>query len=108
MTGIVDVTITAPNADWLAEHTRHLIELRLVASGNIILAARSLYRWRGRIEDEEEAYVVLHTRREHVARIIELTNQAHPYQTVHVLATEIVEADPRYRQWVLDETKSPI
>jgi periplasmic divalent cation tolerance protein len=105
MTDIVDVTITAPDADWLADHTRSLIDERLAACGNIIPAIRSLYRWQGKIEDEAEAYVVLHTRAEHVPAIIERTNAAHPYDTVHILATTITDADPKYRQWVIDETQ---
>jgi uncharacterized protein involved in tolerance to divalent cations len=51
-----------------------------------------------------EAYLVLHTRAEHVDAIIAFTNAEHPYDTVHILATEIVAADPEYRQWVIDET----
>jgi periplasmic divalent cation tolerance protein len=104
MTRIVDVSITGPDAGWLAAHTRRLLEDRLVACGNIFPAVRSLYRWRGEIEDDAEAYVVLHTTGEHVAAIIERTNAEHPYETVQILATEIVDADPAYRQWVIDET----
>ena len=104
MTRIVDVSISAPDAEWLAEHTRDLIEARLVASGNITLGVRSLYRWQGAIEDETEAIVVLHTTAQHVEAIIAVTNAVHPYEIVHILATEIVEADPGYERWVTDET----
>lgn len=101
----MDVTITGPDADWLAAHTRDLVEARLAACGNIIPMIRSIYRWQGAIEDEPEAYVVLHTRAEHVPAIIERTNAAHPYETVHILATPVVDADPAYRQWIIDETE---
>ena len=104
MTTIVDVSITGPDPEWLAQHTRRLIEARLAACGNITPNVRSLYRWQGTIEDESEALVVLHTRAQHVEAIIEATNAEHPYDTVHILATEIVGADPAYEQWVLDET----
>ena len=105
MAELVDVTITAPDPDWLAEHTRSLIEDRLAACGNIIPRIRSLYRWQGTIEDEGEAYVTLHTQRHHVDEIIRRTNETHPYETVHILATQIVAADPDYAQWVIDETR---
>jgi periplasmic divalent cation tolerance protein len=104
MTTIVDVSITGPDAEWLAAHTRRLLEARLVACGNIIPVIRSLYRWQGEIEDDDEACVVLHTTAGHVAAIIERTNAEHPYDTVQILATEIVDADPAYRRWVIDET----
>ncbi|MGF1597033.1 MAG: divalent-cation tolerance protein CutA [Acidimicrobiales bacterium] len=101
---LVDVTITGPDPDWLAAHTRSLIEDRLVACGNLVPAVRSLYRWKGRIEDETEAYVVLHTQAANVGAIIERTNATHPYDTVHILATEVVRADPAYARWVVAET----
>jgi len=103
---IVDVSITAPDAAWLAEHTRNLIEQRLVASGNIIPTIRSIYRWQDEIEDENEAYAILHTRLEHVDEIIRQTKEAHPYDTAHVLATQIIKADPDYRKWVESETEA--
>jgi periplasmic divalent cation tolerance protein len=107
MARLVDVSITGPDAAWLAAYTRRLLDDRLVACGNIFPVVRSLYRWRGAIEDDAEACVVLHTTDEHIAAIIERTNAEHPYDTVQVLATEVVEADPAYRQWVIDETSTP-
>jgi periplasmic divalent cation tolerance protein len=101
---LVSVSITGPDTDWLAEHARSLVEAKLAACGNIIPAIRSIYRWEGTVEDDAEAYIVLHTRREHVPAIIERTNAAHPYDTVQILATEIVEADPDYHQWVIEST----
>ncbi len=104
MTQLVDVTITAPDVEWLAEHTRRLIEDRLVASGNIIPAVRSIYRWQGEIEEATEAYVVLHTCVAHVRTIIERTNAVHPYETAHILAFDVSVAGEEYRSWVVRET----
>jgi periplasmic divalent cation tolerance protein len=101
---IVDVTITAADADWLAEFTRRLVEDRLAACGNIVPAIRSIYRWEGAVEDDAEALVVLHTRRSLVAQIIERANAEHPYDTPQVMAVPVVAANPAYRDWILRET----
>ncbi len=101
---IVNVTITAPDAEWLEAHARSLVKDRLAASGNIIPGVRSIYRRQGEIHDTDEALLMLRTQRHHVSAIIERTNAVHPYETVHVLATEIIEADPSYCQWVVDKT----
>lgn len=101
---IVDVSITASSADWLAEHTRKLVEQRLVACGNIVNGVRSIYRWEGAVEDDREALVVLHTRRSLVEQIVEVTNAAHENDVVQILAVPVVGADPAYRRWVLDST----
>ncbi|GEM_PF-6667727 len=48
MTDICEVIITAPDADWLADFTRRLIEDRLVAGANQIEQIRAIYRWGAR------------------------------------------------------------
>ncbi len=101
---LVSVSITGPDADTLATITRHLVDAQLAACGNIIPTIRSIYRWQGQVEDEPEAYVLLHTQAQHVPAIIERVNAEHPYDTVQILATAITDADPAYRQWVIDET----
>ncbi|MEM9132468.1 MAG: divalent-cation tolerance protein CutA [Actinomycetota bacterium] len=101
---IVSVSITGPDAEWLAEHAQVLVEERLAACGNIIPAIRSIYRWEDRVEDDTEGYLLLHTQAACVDALIERTNQRHPYDTVQILATEVTVADPAYRRWVLDET----
>lgn len=97
---LVSISITGPDPEWLAEHARSLVEERLAACGNIIPTVRSIYRWDDEVEDELEAYLVLHTRAEHLDAVIERTNAVHPYDTVQILATEIVHADPDYSRWV--------
>ncbi|MFV0258267.1 MAG: divalent-cation tolerance protein CutA [Acidimicrobiales bacterium] len=104
---IVSVSITGPDAEWLAEHTRNLVDAGLVACGNIMPSIRSIYRWEGAIEDDHEASANLHTRDDHVPTIIERTNAAHPDDIFQILATEIVAADPAYHRWVLEATADP-
>jgi periplasmic divalent cation tolerance protein len=91
---IVDVTVTAPDADWLAEFTRAVVGARRAASGNIVPNVRSIYRWQDNIEDRGEALVVFHTRQSLVPQLIERVNAEHPYDTPQVLALSVVDADP--------------
>ena len=104
MADLVNVTITAPDVDWLAAFARALIEDHLAASANIIPTVRSVYTWQGQIEDTTEALAIIHTRAAHVPAIIDRTNAEHPYDTPHVIAQLIDDANPGYRQWILDVT----
>lgn len=103
MTDVVDVEITAPDADWLADFTRRLVGDRLAASGNIS-PVRSIYRWGEDIEDRAEHRVVLHTTRERVAEIIDRTLAHHPY-AVPGLRVVQVETHPAYAAWVIESTR---
>ena len=100
---VCEVIITAPDAEWLAEFTRSLVDDRLAASGHNIAPIRSIYRWQGQIYDKPEARVALHTRRSLVPHIIDRTNREHPYE-VPCVAAMTFDGNPAYVQWVLDET----
>jgi periplasmic divalent cation tolerance protein len=104
MDQIADVSITAENAEWLADFTRSIVNDRLAACGNIIPSIRSIYRWQDAIEDDNEALVILHTRQSLVPAIIKRANRDHPYDTPQVLAIPITDANPAYQDWVLAST----
>ena len=104
MTEVVTVTITGPSEEWLADHVKQLLEKRLIACANIIPRIRAIYRWQNQTEDETETLVLVHTQQKHVEAIIDFTNKAHPYDTVQILATKIIEIDQAYKQWVVSET----
>jgi periplasmic divalent cation tolerance protein len=104
---ICEVIITADSAEWLLGFTRQLVDARLAACGQNILSIRSVYRWQGRVADEGEARVALHTRLGLVARIVERANERHPYDVPCVIALPVVAGNPAYIQWVFDQTEEP-
>lgn len=100
---ICEVIITADNEDWLITFTRSLLDVRLVACGQIA-PIRSIYRWDGRIQDDREMRVALHTRASLVQGIIDRTRQAHPYEVPCIVAIPVETGNPDYVQWVISET----
>ena len=105
MEPLADITVTAPDADWLTHLTHQLVEERLVASGNVIPGVRSTYRWAGRIEQADEAVVLFHTRVALVPQVIAAVEAKHPYNTPQVVALPVLAANPAYHHWVLDSTE---
>jgi periplasmic divalent cation tolerance protein len=101
---VVEVVITAPDEKWLVAFTRTLVERRLAAAGHNIAGMRSIYRWQGRIYDQLEARVALHTRASLIQAIVQLTKDQHPYEVPCVAVLPIADGNPAYIQWILDET----
>lgn len=101
----VEVVITAPDGHWLAGLTRALADERLVACGHHTPAVRSIYRWRGAIEDRTEARVALHTRAALVPELAERVGAQHPYEVACVVALAITTGSPAYLQWIADQTR---
>src|SRR4030095_4802076 len=104
---ICEVIITADNEDWLITFTRSLVEDRLVACGQHSAPIRSIYRWDGKIHDDHESRVALHTRASLVPAVIDRTRQAHPYDVACILAIPVAAGNPDYVQCVLDDTIDP-
>lgn len=104
---IVEVIVTANDVEWLAGFARSLVEDRIAACGNVAYPVRSIYRWKGTIEDQQEARVTIHTRAALVPTIIDRANHEHPYEVPCVIALPIVAANPDYAAWVIEQTDEP-
>ena len=58
-TEAVVVMTTVASADEALALVRALLERRLVACGTVLPAARSLYRWEGKVADEQEVDAIV-------------------------------------------------
>jgi len=104
---LCEVTITAPDAEWLATLARELIERRLCASAHVVAPIRSIYRWQGAIEESTEARAFLRSRRSQLPAIVRHVRRGHPYQVPNVTAVPIVDGNPEYLAWVHESTGQP-
>jgi periplasmic divalent cation tolerance protein len=104
---ICEIVITAPDADWLADFTRRLVEDRLVAGAHIVESIRSIYRWKDEVQDTREARVALRTRRSLFSVVLARVKAEHPYLMPSVNALPIAASNPEYRAWVLEQTTMP-
>ena len=103
----VEVVITAESAEWLAGFTRSLVKDRLVACGHHLASIRAIYRWDGRIHDEPQARVALHTRACLVLEIVARADREHADVVPCVIALPLIAGHPDYLRWVRDETREP-
>jgi periplasmic divalent cation tolerance protein len=102
----VEVVITAESADWLADFTRQLVEDRLVACGHNITPIRAIYRWEGKVYDETQARVGLHTRAALVPEIVARADREHADDVPCVIAMPVAAGHPGYLGWVYEQTRS--
>ena len=90
--------------EWLANFTRQLVDDHLVACGHNIAPIRAIYRWEGKVYDETQARVGLHTRASLVPEIVTCADRDHPDDVPCVIAQPIRSGHPSYLQWVYSET----
>jgi periplasmic divalent cation tolerance protein len=100
------VLVTAPNEEDAGRIGRALVEERLAACANIIRSIRSIYRWEGRIEDEQEALMIVKTKKELFQRVKERVIALHTYSVPEIIALPIVSGSEPYLNWIQQETDS--
>jgi periplasmic divalent cation tolerance protein len=103
-TDAIIVMTTVASADEAVGLIRELLERRLIACGTLIPASRSLYRWEGRVADEQEVVVLLKTRSARIDALEMAFAQLHPYKLPELLALPVVGGLARYLEWINDET----
>jgi len=105
MTDALLVFTTLPSADKAAELAKALVDERLAACANLLPAVRSIYRWQGKVQDENEVLVLLKTRAEHLERLKLRILELHPYELPEVLAVPVEAGYQPYLDWLAGETK---
>lgn len=60
--------------------TRELLDRRLIACGTLFPGARSLYRWQGKVADEQEVILLLKTRSGRLEALRAAFTELHPVQ----------------------------
>jgi periplasmic divalent cation tolerance protein len=106
MTDYLLVFSTFGSEDDAARVVRALVEERLIACGNILPGARSLYRWEERIADEREVVVLMKTRKQDWAALLSRLHDLHPYQVPECIALRLAAGAPKYLAW-LDAALAP-
>ena len=99
-TDVVTVLMTAPGAEVAETVVCGLLDERLVACGNVIPGAVSLYRWEGRVHRDEEVVVILKTLRRLVPRVLERAEELHPYDVPELLVQDVIDGSRAYVEWV--------
>jgi periplasmic divalent cation tolerance protein len=94
----------AGNEDEAARIGHALVEERLAACVNILGPARSIYRWRDKIEDEREYLLVIKTRAGLYSKVERRVHELHSYEVPEVVALPMATASTPYLKWLLDST----
>ncbi len=99
------VYFTAKDEADAARIARHLLDRRLIACANIF-PVRSLYWWKGKVEDEREAVAICKTRRGTVRQAIAEAKKVHPYEVPCIVSYEMGPALAAYAKWIDAETRA--
>jgi len=82
-----------------------LIERRVAACVNILAPCRSVYRWKGAVQHDEEHPVLIKTTAERYPELESAIRSLHPYELPEIIAVPVVQGLLHYLSWVDEETR---
>ena len=105
MTDKVVVLVTAGSAEECGKIARAVVEKRLAACVNILGPIRSVYRWKGKVEDEQEHLMVMKTEQARFGALREEVERLHSYDTPEVICLPISEGSEKYLAWLAESVR---
>ena len=81
-----------------------LVEEQLVACVNIIPKIESYYKWKGKIENEEEVVLIAKTVDTNVKKTIQRIKQLHSYELPDIIVLPVIGGLKEYLDYINNET----
>ena len=82
-----------------------LVGNQLAACVNILAPCRSVYRWKGAVQHEEEHPMLIKTTSERYAAMEHALRAGHPYELPEIIAVPVDRGLAAYLDWVAAETR---
>ena len=104
MTDKIVVFVTSSGVRQARKIARVLVEEKLAACANVISAVRSIYRWEGKVAEENECLMIIKTTRDRFDEVRASVERLHSYSVPEVIALPIVDGAPNYLAWLAEST----
>lgn len=99
-TDVVTVFVTVPGRRSALELAHTLVDESLAACVNVIPSVTSVFRWKGKVTEEEEVLLILKSGAERVPALIERVAELHTYEVPEVLSLRVEDGFGPYLNWV--------
>lgn len=103
--GLMMVYVTAASRAEALTLGRTLVEDRLAACANVLDGMTAIYHWDGKLQEEDEAVVILKTTADLLQALTARLRDLHSYDLPCVVAWKIDGGNAPYLDWVRAETR---
>lgn len=103
VTDKIVVLSTCPSEEEAERVAKVLLEGHLAACVTLLPKSRSLYRWKGAIEDSSECVLLVKTSTELFPQLRDALEASHSYEVPEVVAIPIVAGSEKYLAWMTGE-----
>ena len=82
-----------------------LLEERIAACVNHVPGIKSMYRWEGRVEHDDEVLLLIKTTRDMYPQVEATIGNLHPYELPEVIGVPLAAGSEAYLSWIKNSTK---
>ncbi len=101
----IHITTTADKREVAEKIGRHLVERRLASCAQIVGPMKSIYWWKGKVEETDEWLCIIKSRASHYEEIEKEITSLHPYEVPEIIALKVERGFADYMKWIMDETE---
>jgi periplasmic divalent cation tolerance protein len=105
MTDARIVLTTAGSPQEAEKIARALVDRRLAACVNVVPQIQSIYRWKGKIEQETEWLLIIKTRLRAVESVSQTIKELHSYELPECIILEVSDGSAAYLNWIEENTR---
>jgi len=97
--------ITASSETEAEKIAEELVNSHLVACANIFPKIKSIYFWNGKLEKDEESFIIIKTHKNLKDKIIQKIKEIHSYDVPECIFFSISSGLKEYLKWIDNNTK---
>ena len=97
--------ITTKDADEAQLIARTVVGERLAACANLLGGIGSVYRWQGKVCEEQETALILQTSAERKSALIDRIKELHSYECPCIVCLPIADGNREFLEWIVAETR---
>jgi periplasmic divalent cation tolerance protein len=102
--GLMIVLCTFPDESTARRICREIISEHFAACANLIPKVESIYRWEGKVEQENEALAIFKVAAASYAKLEQALLEKHPYDTPEIVGLPAEKVEKSYLAWALKES----
>lgn len=103
MTEYIHIYTTTQNKDDAGMIAEAVVKKRLAACAQVVGPITSTYWWEGAIEEAEEWFCIMKSRKDLYDKLEEAILDIHSYDVPEIVAVPIVSGSQRYLRWLNKE-----
>lgn len=84
-----------------------LVQAELASCVNVLPQVRSIFRWEGKVTEEQEFMMVIKSRSDLFEVLAVTVKRLHSYAVPEIIALPIVKGSEEYLAWIRDSTRKP-